>query len=129
MIIISYNCRGFNDIKARYIRKLTEDFHIIFCVEHWILQNKLHILNKGAPNFNIFATSGMIENKLILGRRYGGCSVFINKSIKCTSRLLDYVTADDYVQYYQHFKIIRYYLLQFICLLIYHVILLNLILF
>ena len=89
MIIISYNCRGFNDIKARYIRKLTEDCHIIFCVEHWILQNKLHILNKCAPNFNIFATSGMIENKLILGRRYGGCSVFINKSIKCTSRLLD----------------------------------------
>ena len=29
------------------------------------------------------------NNKLIIGRRYGGCSVFLNKSMKCTSRLLD----------------------------------------
>ena len=89
MFIVSYNCRGFNDVKARYINKLFKESHVIFCVEHWILHNKLHILNKAFPKFNIFATSGMDENKLILGRRYGGCSIFLNKSLKCTIRLLD----------------------------------------
>ena len=45
MFIISYNCRGFNDIKPRYINSLLSDCDIFFCVEHWLLHNKLYKKN------------------------------------------------------------------------------------
>ena len=89
MFIISYNCRGFNDITARYINSSLSDCDVLFCVEHWLLHNKLYILGRSSHGFNVFATSGINETKLLLGRRYGGCSIYINKRLKCSSRLLD----------------------------------------
>ena len=89
MFIISCNCRWFNDIKACYINSLLTDCDVLFCVEHWLLHNKLYMLGRSSHGFNVFATSGINETKLLLCRRYGGCSIYINKRLNCPSRLLD----------------------------------------
>ena len=86
--MISYNCRRFNDIKARYINSLLSDCDVLFSVEHWLLHNKLYILGKSSHGFNIFSTSGINETNQLLGRRYGGFSIYINKRLNCSIRLL-----------------------------------------
>ena len=69
MFIISYNCKGFNDIKARYINSLLSDFEVLFCVEHWLLHNKLYImLGRSSHGFKVFATRGINETKPFLGK-------------------------------------------------------------
>ena len=68
MFIISYK-------KARYINSLLSDYDVLFCVS--------------SHGVNVFGTSGINEIKLLLGRRYGGCSININKKLNCSSRLLD----------------------------------------
>jgi hypothetical protein len=34
--IISYNCRGFNDVKGQYLTRLLSQADIIFLQEHWL---------------------------------------------------------------------------------------------
>ena len=46
-------------------------------------------IGRSSHGFNVFATSEINETKLFLGRRYGGCSIYINKRLNCSSRLLD----------------------------------------
>ena len=89
MFIISYNCGGFNDIKARYINSLLSDCDVLLCVEHWLLNNKLYMFGRCSHGFNVFGTCGINETKLLLGRRYGGCCIYINNKFNCSSRLLD----------------------------------------
>ena len=89
MFIISYNCREFNDIQACYINSLLSDCDVLFCVEHWLLHNKLYILGRFAHSFNVFVMSGINETKLLLGRLYGGCFTYINKRLNCSNRLLN----------------------------------------
>ena len=46
------------------------------------------MLCRSSHGFNLFATSGINETKILLGRRYRGCSIYINKKLNCSSRLL-----------------------------------------
>ena len=59
MFILSYNCRGFNDIKTRYKNSSLSDCDVLFCVEHWLLHNKMYILDRSSHGFNVFAMSGI----------------------------------------------------------------------
>ena len=53
------------------------------------MYNNLFKLYRSSHGFNLFATSGINETKILLGRRYRGCSIYINKKLNCSSRLLD----------------------------------------
>ena len=106
MCISSYNCRGFNDIKSRYINSLLSDCDVLFCVEHWLLHNKLYILGRSSHGFNVFATSGINETKLLLGRRYGGCSIYINRRLNCSSILLDCDQICPVLSVFNYFSIL-----------------------
>ena len=77
MFIISYNCRGFNEIKSHYLNTLTKECDILFWQEHWILLNNLHKLQDINEDFHVFAKSGINEQGLLMGRPYGGCTIFI----------------------------------------------------
>ena len=106
MFIISYNCRGFNDIKARYINSLLSDCDVLFCVEHCLLHNKRYMLGRSSRGFTVFVTSGINETKLLLGRRYGGCSIYINKKLNCSSKLLDCEGICAVLSVFNHFSIL-----------------------
>ena len=42
--MISYNCRGYNSLKASYIKYLLFKCDIVFIEEHWLLSSRLHLL-------------------------------------------------------------------------------------
>ena len=79
MFIISYNCRGFSEIKCHYSNALTKECDILFLQEHWMLHNNLHKLQDINEDFHVFSMSGIREQELIMGRPYGGCATFISK--------------------------------------------------
>ena len=39
------------------------------------------MLGRSSHDFNVFATTGINETKILLGRRYGGCSIYIHKKL------------------------------------------------
>ena len=89
MFITSYNCKGLNVAKKHYIDKLLLECDICLIQEHWLLNNRLSDLNTDYKDCVTFAVSGMTEHSLITGRPYGGCAVFIRKSIKCDSTFIN----------------------------------------
>ena len=36
----------------------------------------------------MFATCGVVQDELLLGRPYGGCAILVNKRIQCTVKLI-----------------------------------------
>ncbi len=89
MFIISYNCKGLNVLKKQYIAKLTKECDIILIQEHWLLNNRISDLKNDFKKHHIFSVCGMIETKHIVGRPYGGCAIFISKTITCTITYID----------------------------------------
>ena len=76
MFIISYNCKGFNEIKCHYLNTLHKECAILFEQEHWILHNNLHTLQDINEDFHVFAKSGSNQQELLMGCPYGGCAFF-----------------------------------------------------
>ena len=56
----------------------------MFTQEHWLLRDKLHLLQNISEEFIVFSKSSIDDWKLLTGRPYGGTAIFIRKSIKCT---------------------------------------------
>ena len=63
------------------LNSLLADSDVLFCVDDWIRHNKLYMLGRSSHDFNVFATTGIYETKILLGRRYGGCSIYIHKKL------------------------------------------------
>ena len=85
MFMITYNCRGYNSIKACFIKKLLSQCDVLFNQEHWLLRDKLHLLQNISEEFIVFSKSSIDDGKLLIGRPYGGTAIFIRKSIKSAS--------------------------------------------
>ena len=57
----------------------------MFIQEHWLLRDKLHLLQNISEEFIVFSKSSIDDGKLLIGRPYAcGTAIFIRKSIKCT---------------------------------------------
>ena len=68
MFMISYNCRGYNSIKASYIKHLLFQCDILFVEQHWLLSSKLHLLQNISNEFIVILKSGMNDHELLTGR-------------------------------------------------------------
>ena len=86
--LCSFNCKGFNVSKIRHISEILLTCDILLLQETWLLQSQVGCFNKYFDNFNTCGISGMDENKLLLGRNYGGCSMLYKKSM---SSLISYI--------------------------------------
>ena len=89
MFITTYNCHGVKDMKSRYIQHILKKCDIIFIQEHWLLKNKLHLLQNITNDHIVFGKSSINDNELFSGRPHGGCAIFLNKHIKCTVKHID----------------------------------------
>ena len=88
MFLMSYNCRGLNDLKKHYVKTLLKDCDILFIQEHWLSTGSIKAMHSEFPDHNVFAKTGMTENTLLAGRPYGGTAIIIRKTLSCTSVLL-----------------------------------------
>ena len=53
------------------------------------MSNAISLLQTDFKNHVVFAKSGITENKLLYGRPYGGCGIFICKSFPCISDMVE----------------------------------------
>ena len=68
MFMITYNCRGYNSIKACFIKKLLSQCDVLFIQEHWMLRDKLHLLQNISEEFIVFSKSNIDDGKLLTDR-------------------------------------------------------------
>ena len=75
LIISSFNCRGFNSIKSRYIENLLSTCHIIFLQEHWLDDAQLGTLANISAGVAYTAVAGFDNSDVLTGRPYDGCAI------------------------------------------------------
>ena len=87
--LCSYNCKGFSISKIKHIEELLSKSDILFLQETWLLKSQIGTINQYFSEFNTCGISGMNENVLIQGRRYGGCSFLYKKSLSANVTCID----------------------------------------
>ena len=85
----SFNCKGFSVSKVKHITELLANCEILLLQETWFLKSQLGTINQYFSDFNTCGISGMHENVLIQGRRYGGCSFLYKKSLSANVICID----------------------------------------
>ena len=67
-----------------FIKKLSSQCDVLLIQEHWMLRDKLHLLQNISEEFIVFSKSSIDDGKLLIGRPYGGTAIFNSKYINCT---------------------------------------------
>ena len=83
MYFATYNCSVFTEDKIDYINYLLSDIHVLFLQELWLIDNHRYKLNYAFINCNVFSVSGVHDVSNLHGRRYGGCTIIIKKTVRC----------------------------------------------
>lgn len=80
----SYNSRGFNQEKAAFVHELmNEHCDVLLLQEHWRFDEDIPSMGAMIGDVNVYGSSGMPSDRLVLGRPYGGCAVVVKKSLQC----------------------------------------------
>ena len=74
----TYNCRGWKS-GCDYVNDLLKSCDFCLIQEHWLFQDQFSTLNICSDFYSV-SVSGMSGDELILGRPYGGCTIFFRKS-------------------------------------------------
>ena len=73
--ICSYNCRGYNLIKKRYVEYLLSRSSVLFLQEHWLSENQCALFDDLSSNCSQYAVSGFSNDEVLMGRPFGGCAI------------------------------------------------------
>jgi len=82
---VSYNGRGFNVDKQKYVQKMLRDCDIMLLQEHWLSDSQLSVLDTLSPDHASVAVSGFGNNSVLTGRPYGDCAILWRKNISFTA--------------------------------------------
>ena len=77
---VTFNCRGLNNSRSTLLDLLSFN-DVILIQEHWLFQEKLHVLSNFHNDFAAVGVSGMDSCVLLHGRPYGGCAILVRKSL------------------------------------------------
>ncbi len=77
--LASYNCRGWNNGKS-VVSDLLDSHDICVIQEHWLFADHLNELNFNSDFLSV-GVSGMDSSVLLYGRPFGGCAIFVRKSL------------------------------------------------
>ena len=78
MLLVTYNCRGWNS-GLHVLPDILDSCDICFLQEHWLLEDQLYELNNINHNFTSAGVSGIDNWSLLPGRPYGGCGILYRK--------------------------------------------------
>ena len=81
--IISYNLHGFKSGRS-LLADLCMTSDIIFVQEHWLIPNKLNLIETFNSDFNVTTKSSMetnVLNKVITGRPFGGTAILWKRDL------------------------------------------------
>lgn len=81
LTITTLNSRGFNASKPPFINDVLVRSDIVFQQEHWLSNSQLPMLGDLNSDFLVIAISGFDCDHILQGRPFGGCAIFLRKSI------------------------------------------------
>ena len=89
MRVCSYNCRGFNDSKSQYIRKLLSNCDFLLLQEHWLAESQLICLSTISDDYLAAGVCGFDSSEVLPGRPFGGCAILWRKNIDANVTFVD----------------------------------------
>jgi len=76
---VSYNSRGFNISKKRYLDQLLYAHDVVHLQEHWLSDSQVNDLSVSYNSHFVHGVSGFSNNEVLSGRPYGGCAIFLEE--------------------------------------------------
>ena len=77
----TYNIRGFNSTKVKYINDLLEISTFVFLQEVWLNDQQISELSNYFPGYNVHGVSAIDGSVLLKGRPKGGVAVIYPDSL------------------------------------------------
>lgn len=87
--IATYNCRGFNQFKEEFVRRILSECSILCLQEHWLAEQQLPSLSAVSNDFLCNGICGFDDSCILAGRPYGGCAVFWRSDIEARVEIID----------------------------------------
>ena len=84
--IVSYNCNGVKN-KLPVITDLCNNSDVVLLQETWLLPCETNLLGFVHKDFCAFSLSAVDDQKLLVGRPYGGLSILWRRSLDSFCRL------------------------------------------
>ena len=81
LTICSYNIRGYNSTKIKYIHELFSKFTILIIEEHWLNSLQLCDFSDLFPSYCVHGVTAMDSTVLLQGRPKGGVLVIYPDSL------------------------------------------------
>jgi exonuclease III len=83
---VTYNCRGYNDLKIPFIGKLLQQCDFLCLQEHWLRELDMPLLNNiNSNNLLYHGCSGWYDIDLLSGRPYGGVVILRSSHINAVN--------------------------------------------
>ena len=92
--IMSYNSRGLGGINCETIRQFLDDNNPDFVLmqETWLFKNNLQMLSGLHNEYMIHGKSFVPDDKILIGRPYGGLGILWRKSMALNVQAIDIIT-------------------------------------
>ena len=92
MTVKTYNCRGLNSSKKRYVVSLLSDCDFLFIQEHWLSSSQLSELNFLSPYHYGIGLSDFGNDDVLWEQPYRGCAILWRRDIRAN---VQFVTTDS----------------------------------
>jgi exonuclease III len=79
--LASFNCRGFNKTKEKYISFLLNKCTFLFLQEHWLSELQLGSLGSIQSGVLYTGVSGFDNLEVLKGRPFGGCAILWHSNL------------------------------------------------
>ena len=80
----TFNCKGHGEDRIQYVKKVMCQCDILLLQEHWYSNADLNRLEAQLEDISVIGISGMDDDKILVGRPYGGLAILCNHSLNCT---------------------------------------------
>jgi hypothetical protein len=73
--LCSFNIAGFNQCDFSLVQKLVDTHDFVFLQELWLHSSEAHRIADSLNNVVMHFVTGMPDDSLCAGRKYGGCCI------------------------------------------------------
>ena len=87
--VASFNCRGYNIIKRKYIRSVLSKVSVLFLQEVWLSDGQMQELANIDDHFLFTVRSGFDNSEVLTGRPYGGVAILWRSDLAASITVID----------------------------------------
>ena len=80
----TFNSKGHSEDCVQYVKQLMVKCDLLVLQQHWFNEGDITCLESQIPNAYAIGKSGMDEEKLLIGRPFGGLTIIYKDTLHCT---------------------------------------------